>query len=264
MGKTTGIAWCDATFNAWWGCQKVSPGCAHCYAETWAKRYGHAVWGTSSDRRVFGERHWAEPIAWDRVAARDGVRMRVFCGSMCDVFEDHPGLDGLRGKLWDLIGKTANLDWLLLTKRPENIAGMCGVLGAPNVWLGTSAEDQDAADRRIPDLARLPAAVRFLSLEPLLGPIELGLAGTTPRDWGYGYRPVGELIHWVIVGGESGAGCRPMNWEWVRAIAAECTAAAVPLFVKQRGGHPDKGDDPRDWPEDLRVRELPARPVGEL
>jgi len=252
MGKTTGIAWTDHTFNPWWGCTKVSPGCAHCYAEAWATRYGHDVWGPSSGRRVFSESHWAEPRAWDRAAARDGVRRRVFCGSMCDVFEDHSGLDGQRGKLWDLIGETPNLDWLLLTKRPENIAGMCGVLGASNVWLGTSVEDLTRGLYRVPLLLRLPATIRFLSLEPLLEPVRLVLHSADPTGW----------IDWVIVGGESGPGARPMDQGWARDILRKCRALRVPFFMKQLGGHPDKRDDLREWPEDLRVRELPRLPWG--
>jgi protein gp37 len=254
MSKETGIAWCDATFNPWWGCQKVSPGCAHCYAETWAERYGHDVWGPTAGRRLFSERHWAEPVTWDRVAARDGVRMRVFCGSMCDVFEDYPVLDGQREKLWHLIRSTPNLDWLLLTKRPENIAPMCGVLGAPNVWLGTSVEDQVRAELRIPVLLRLRAAVRFLSVEPMLGPVSLEAVNEK-----IGSSAVVGGIDWLIIGGESGPGARPMDAAWARSLLAECRDAGIAPFVKQLGGHPDKRDDPRDWPDDLRVRQFPKR-----
>ena len=123
MGVETKIAWTDHTFNPWWGCVKVSPGCANCYAETFAKRTGHAVWGAETDRRFFGDKHWAEPVKWNLAAAKAGVRRRVFCGSMCDVFEGpRPLLDDWRDQLWTLIRYTPNLDWLLLTKRPESLA----------------------------------------------------------------------------------------------------------------------------------------------
>src|SRR3972149_10760674 len=155
-GKTR-IAWCDATFNPWWGCMKVSPGCAHCYAETLAHRYGHDVWGPGGDRRFFGDRHWAEPMAWWRRAVRDGVRRRVFCGSMCDVFEDGPQLYGQRARLFELIEATPDLDWLLLTKRPENIERMTpdGLVLSPTISLGTSIAFKFSNDNRFPMLLRV-------------------------------------------------------------------------------------------------------------
>ena len=123
MGKTTGISWTDHTFNPWWGCVKVSPGCQRCYAETWDKAKGGGIshWGPTAPRRFFGDKHWAEPLAWNRAAERDGVRRRVLCGSMCDVFEHRPDLGDHRFCLYSLIEQTPMLDWLLLTKRPENV-----------------------------------------------------------------------------------------------------------------------------------------------
>ena len=120
MSERTAIGWCDHTFNPWWGCQRVSDGCARCYAEAMAKRTGNPVWGPGA-RRFFGEKHWQEPVRWNAAAERLSVRRRVFCGSMCDVFEDRPDLVEPRGRLWRLIRATPHLDWLLLTKRPENI-----------------------------------------------------------------------------------------------------------------------------------------------
>ena len=185
MAKNSRIEWTTHTFNPWWGCVKVSPACKHCYAESWAKRVGQPVWGIRADRRFFGEAHWNEPLRWDREAAQSGERARVFCASMADVFEDRGDLDPWRDRLWALIEATPNLDWLLLTKRPQHIASM-----APwddrwpaNVWLGTTVEDQDCADERLPLLAAVPAAVRFISAEPLLGPVDLGITAkrTGPR-----------------------------------------------------------------------------------
>ncbi len=223
MAQQTGIEWTDHTFNPWWGCTKVSPGCANCYAETWALRYGHNIWGQQTHRRTFGKQHWHEPIKWNRLAAKEGRRVRVFCASMADVFEDNPDIESERGKLWSLMHATPMLDWLLLTKRPENMRRI-----APwkdnwplNVWAMTSVEDQKRANHRVPILIQVPAQVRGLSVEPLLGPVNL--------------TPWLKQIQWVIVGGESGRGARPMNPDWVRSIRDQCVEAGVAFFFKQWG-----------------------------
>lgn len=176
MGAETKIEWCDHTFNPWIGCTKVSPGCANCYAAvntfTRAQRaHGRELWGPDAARHVTSEAKWREPIRWDAAAKAAGIRRRVFCASMADVFEDRPDLAEPRARLAYVIGKTPNLDWLLLTKRPENIARLWITdVVPPNVWLGTTVEDQERADERIPHLLAVPAAVRFLSVEPLLSP----------------------------------------------------------------------------------------------
>ena len=242
MGKDTAISWCDATFNLAWGCQKVSPGCAHCYAETLSTRYGHRVWGPGADRRTFGEKHWREPLLWDAAAMREGRRARVFASSMCDVGEDHPVIAQERRKLWSLIRLTPHLDWLLLTKRdwvpvlPDDWGG-----GYPNVWLGVSVEDQQRAEERIPRLVEVPAVVRFVSVEPLLGPISASLFT--------------KEIDWVIVGAESGPGHRPMELQWARDIRDACARAGVAFFFKQQSGfragtnpHLD-GVTHHEWPQ---------------
>ena len=174
-GKSTKISWCHHTFNLAWGCSHVSPGCSRCYAEVWAKRTGHDVWGARGERRTFGAKHWAEPLAWNAAARHAGQRRRVFCASMADVFEDHPALPPERAKLWPLVEATPWLDWLLLTKRIENVAGMLpwGDSWPGNVWIGTSVENQEWAEKRIPVLLHLPAIVRFVSCEPLIGPVDL-------------------------------------------------------------------------------------------
>lgn len=185
MGKVTGIQWCDHTFNAWWGCHKVSAGCAHCYAETFSKRFHSDIWGRDGRRRMMGEDYWREPLAWNRAAQAAGVRRRVFSGSMCDVFEDDFKLKTTaemvrkaRYRLFILIRLTPHLDWLLLTKRPENVSKLVPSYWMTgkwplNAWMGTSVENQDAADKRIPILLGLPAPIRFLSCEPLLGGVDL-------------------------------------------------------------------------------------------
>src|SRR5262249_16578930 len=161
------------TFNPWWGCIKVSAACDNCYAELWAKRMGHQLWGRDSSRRFFGETHWREPLVWNQEAQEAGRRERVFCASMADVFERRGELNNERLKLWTLIENTPNLDWLLLTKRPQNIHKIVpwGRDWPANVWVGTTVENQAEAEKRLPALLKTPAAVRFLSCEPLLGPL---------------------------------------------------------------------------------------------
>ncbi len=270
MSAGTTIEWTEATFNPWWGCSRVSPGCVHCYAATTAKRYGHGeLWRRHGERRTFGEKHWAEPLKWNRQAEERGRPVLVFCASMADVFEDHPALPPERERLWELIEATPWLVWQLLTKRPENAASMAPWTGAwpSNVWLGASAENQRWADQRVTELLAVPAAVRFLSCEPLVGPVDLDGPGHLDVKDG------GAMIGWVIVGGESGARPRPMDLSWARSLVADCQAAGLPVFVKQLGTawarghseeytHPDlradfKAGNWESWPENLKVRELP-------
>lgn len=250
MGEQTAISWTDHTFNPWWGCERVSPGCQNCYAEAFAKRTGNAVWGKQAPRRFFGDKHWNEPLKWNRQAEAEGRRHRVFCASMADVFEDRDDLIVHRSRLFSLIEDTPWLDWQLLTKRPQNVSEMLIDNGWPitphNVWVGTTVEDQQRADERVPALLSIPAAVRFLSCEPLLGPVDLdGL-------WGYPGSADGEQldrwpIQWVIVGGESGARHRPFDLEWARSLREQCRTAGVPFFFKQVGGRtPTAGGDELD------------------
>lgn len=224
MAKNSRIEWTDHTFNPWWGCAKVSPACKHCYAEAWAKRVGAAVWGARAPRRFFGEKHWAEPLRWHREAQAEGRRHRVFCASMADVFEDRRELDPWRRKLAELIAETPWLDWQLLTKRPEHASALApwGDKWPDNVWLGTTAENQHWADKRLPALAAIPAKVRFLSCEPLLAKLDLS-------QW---LRP---SIHWIITGGESGPHARPSDPAWFRGLRDQCIAAGVPFHFKQWG-----------------------------
>lgn len=315
MAESTKILWTHSTFNPWRGCTKVSPGCANCYAEAQASRFPDVlgVWGRGGTRVAAAESTWAEPLRWDRLAAKAGERRRVFCASLADVFEawrrpltDSAGedlrvpraaagpflraidaartaepvtMDRARLRLFDLIRATPNLDWLLLTKRPENVrptlggvaalAGAAGLsdlaawlalwaAGTPpaNVWLGTSVEDQVRADERIPHLAAAPAALRFLSAEPLLGPVAPDLS----------------RVDWVIVGGESGPRARPCHADDVRDLVARCRNHGVACFVKQLGANAvgcgadqhslirmadAKGGDVDEFPPDLRVRQFP-------
>lgn len=230
MAQNSKIEWTHHTFNPWWGCIRVSPACKHCYAETWARRLGMDLWSGKSPRRFFSDAHWREPSKWNREAGEAGERRRVFCASMGDVFEKRRELDAHREKLWPLIAATPHLDWLLLTKRPEHVTSM-----APwekewptNVWLGTTAENQHWANKRIAKLLENPARVKFISAEPLLGPLRLDgyllHADTT-----------GAGLNWVIAGGESGPHSRPMNPAWVEGLRDQCEAAGTAFHFKQWG-----------------------------
>src|SRR5258708_4484151 len=177
MALNSAIEWTTHTFNPWWGCTKVSPGCDNCYAERDSQRFSPGLWGLKADRRFFQEPHWQQLLRWDRAAAKAATRPRVFCASMADVFDNHPQVTLERARLWDYINMTPNLDWLLLTKRIGNVRSMYPVswIAKPpkNVWLGISVINQVEADRDIPKLLEVPAHIRFLSCEPLLGEIDL-------------------------------------------------------------------------------------------
>jgi protein gp37 len=189
---------------------------------------GHDLWGARAPRRFFGDAHWAEPLRWNEEAALAQIRERVFCASMADVFERRADLNAERRRLWGLIEATPNLDWLLLTKRPQNISRLVpwGRTWPSNVWLGTSIENQRVAEQRLPVLLSIPAVVRFVSCEPLLG--SLNLATWFRRR---GFYP----IDWVITGGESGPNSRPMHPDWAADLLQQCQRFEVPFHFKQWG-----------------------------
>lgn len=284
MAESTGIEWCDHTFNAVVGCTKVSPACDNCYAETWAKRTGQSrLW--SGERRRTSAAYWREPLKWNRKAADAGIRRRVFCCSLADVF-DNQWEDTWRTDLFDLIQNCESLDFLLLTKRPQNIAKMLPPDwgdGWPNVWLGTTVENQAEADRRIPHLLSARARVHFLSAEPLLGPVRLThidhdrdrgwvepMDALRPytlqqarEDWGddCGQTSDRPAIKWVIAGGESGPHARPCHPDWIRSLRDQCLAAGVPFFFKQWGEwHPTSGVDVYCHGPNRNAREFPQSP----
>jgi protein gp37 len=222
MGFNSKIEWTTHTFNPWWGCTKVSDGCKFCYAELLSNRYGHDVWGAGKQRRLLSDKHWQEPLRWNARAEGEGIRFRVFCASMADVFEEDAPVSEI-DRLWRIIKQTPMLDWQLLTKRPERIIANLPQdwgRGYGNVWLGTSVEDERVVNR-IAYLKNVPAVVHFLSLEPLIGPLS-----SLPLD----------NIQWVIVGGESGPRARPIDEKWVLDIRRQCRAASIPFFFKQWGG----------------------------
>jgi protein gp37 len=254
MAENSSIEWTDHTFNPWEGCQKVSPGCDHCYAETRNARFGGGIainWGPGAPRRRTSPSNWRKPIAWNRAhaeffAAR-GRRQRVFCASLADVFDN--AVDLLwRRDLFRLIADTPNLDWLLLTKRIGNVPTMLRHIGVErlpgNVWLGATIVNQEEADRDIPKLLAVPARVRFLSMEPLLGPVDLSRwldpNGTccmreSPCEGCPAHAAPHRQLDWVIVGGESGHGARPMHPDWARSLRDQCAAAGVAFNLKQWG-----------------------------
>ncbi len=352
MAENSKIEWTTHTFNGWRGCVKVHEGCAHCYAESQAKRNPGTlgIWGAHGTRVVASEAMWRQPLKWEAEAKKafdtyrcgggpnkaPYERPRVFCASMADVFEDFDGplmlssgdyiycdLDGsnvegmihhtgdaegqldprrtrpltladIRRWLFALIDATPNLDWLLLTKRPENVRRMwCShvntdgrppsQLHRPNVWLGTSVSFQGHADQQIPELLKCHdlAANLFLSIEPLLGPLKITpFLGGVSYECKCGFHDTeselvfrggsdfqcpncfqmcrrGGTLDWVIVGGESGQHARPMHPDWVRSLRDQCQAAAVPFFFKQWGEWL-----PREHPVSKSVPVLPLMDPG--
>lgn len=307
MAEKTGITWTDSTANPWRGCVKVSPGCALCYAERGSRRNPKVlgIWGSRGTRVLAAEAQWATWKRWNEEAYNSGKKHLVFLASLADVFEDWdgqmtdsqgrrlwfaPGLSGMRitlekvqmdgsdatpftlnharERLWDLIRRTPALTWQILTKRPENIARMMPSGAWPNVWLGVSVENAEYL-WRADVLADVPqnVPIRFLSLEPLLGPLPM-LSNVLGG------------IQWAIVGGESGGEARSLDVQWIRDIVRQCQEANVACFVKQLGRSPisyytttgqrfalpmthdgGHGGDIRDWPSDLVVRQFPEESI---
>lgn len=252
MAENSKIEWTDHTFNPWWGCTKVSSACDNCYAEAWAKRTGHRVWGYRAERRFLSEIYWKQPLRWNKEAKKQGRRARVFCASMADVFEWRSDLKTWREKLWVLIDETPNLDWLILTKRPHLISRLSpwGQDWPQNVWLGTTVESQEFAEKRIPHLVENPAMIRFLSCEPLRSGLDLSI-----------WLEEG-AIDWVIAGGESGPGARPSDPAWFRDLRDQCIESSVAFHFKQWGDWaPLASVDPIKIPSSLDVENW-SEPVG--
>lgn len=281
MAETSAIEWTDSTFNPWIGCTKITPACDHCYAEALMdKRHGRVQWG--GERSRTSASNWQQPRRWQKQAAaffaEHGRRRRVFCSSLADVFDNQVPTEW-RDDLWELIADTPDLDWLLLTKRPQNIGKMLPsyweqVKG--HVWLGTTVEDQQRANQNIPHLLRHDAAVRFVSIEPLLGAIDLTSMSSGPKmpaEWGFnaltgmhhatvdgdpceGFQ--WQSIGWVIAGGESGPQARPSHPDWFRSLRDQCAAAGVPFLFKQWGEFSDFDHIGMAWndlPDSVRGRQ---------
>jgi protein gp37 len=260
------IEWTTYSFNAWRGCAKVDSGCKNCYAERDVSRWGISF-GVNAARKINeSDAYWNAPLAWNARAAKDEIRYRVFTNSESDLMEDNPQVTAAREKLWALIKATPNLDWLILTKRPENFAKFLPWVADntapwPNVWLGTSvAEAQEKQLERIAILRATPAAIKFVSAEPLLG--DLGSVDLSGIDW-------------LIAGGESGPGSRECDLQWIANLVEQCKAQGVKVFVKQLGQNPvyenlpfivlnsksqrsSKGGELEEFPPGLQIREYPA------
>ena len=262
MADTTAIEWADATFNPWIGCTRVSPACDNCYAATSTPARTRGMkWVTGEPRQRTTVSNWYQPIKWHKKALKTGIRPKVFCASLADVFDTEVDLSW-RIDLFQLILITPMLDWLLLTKRPavakkwftsEVRSHIPEKLTShwDNVWLGTTVENQEMVDVRIPHLMQTPnVEKRFLSVEPLLEAVNLKL------DYYLTELPSSAKgIDWVIVGGESGPNFRPIQTEWIEDIGFECMNMDVAFFVKQMSGNTKAAL--QDIPANLIVREFP-------
>jgi protein gp37 len=257
--ENTLIEWAEHTFNPWEGCTKVSNECDNCYAERRDYRF-HAGshWGKNALRLFHADAYWKKPLKWDRDAQAAGERHQVFCGSLCDVMESRPDLPQLhevRSRLYRPIEQTPNLDWLLLTKRPQNFRPFLPKSWLnnpqPNVW-GMTTAGKNSSLWRVDALLDVPFVIHGVSMEPLLEPMDI---------------PAG--VDWIIVGGESESGARVCDIEWIRFLIGQARASRVACFVKQLGSKPcdgvvplklkdNKGEDPSEWPVDLRLREWPT------
>ena len=232
MGEHTKIAWADSTWNPWIGCTHVGPGCDHCYAETQNtyRKWNGGTWGKAAPRKVTAEQTWRDPLNWEQKAragrvGKDAERWLVFAGDLCDIF-DRLGDKDARTRMWELFRRTPHLTWLILTKRPQYISKFLPAdwgEGYRNVWLGVTVEKRKKGYPRIEALRRVPAALHFVSCEPLLE----GLPDIDLTD-----------IDWAIVGGESGSQARPFDIEWARAIKKKCQESSTTFFFKQLGNAP--------------------------
>lgn len=250
MAENSGIEWTTHTFNPWWGCTRVGPGCDHCYAENFDKRVGGDHWGPGAPRRLVND--WSKPRKWNREAQKTGIRPWVFCASMADVFDNEVPTEW-RDRLWGLVRECRDLRWQFVTKRIGNVAKMLPAdwpEAFPHCGLLSTVVDQAEADRDIPKLLTTPAAWRGLSMEPLLGEVDLtristmrfrgaevlnSLTGELQGMFGDVCGTALPRLNWVIVGGESGHDARPLNPWWVRSLRDQCAAAGVPFFFKQWG-----------------------------
>ena len=249
MGQQSKIQWTDATWNPWHGCVKVSPGCKYCYMFRDKERYKK-----DPTEVIRSAANFNAPLRWGKIPANDD--MKIFTCSWSDFFIE--AADTWREDAWKIIKDTPQLTYQILTKRPERIKDCLPAdwgEGYPNVWLGVSVESQLQTDR-ILFLSDIPAQIRFISAEPLIGPID--------------FIGISEVIHWMIIGGESGNEngkykYRPCNEGWIYEIIGDCNMVDIPVFVKQLGTHLSKelklkdrhGGNMDEWPESLQIREFP-------
>lgn len=260
MAENSKISWTTHTFNPWIGCSRVSPGCENCYAENLMDhRYHRVEWGPGKPRSR--TKTWNDPVRWNKEAAASGVRAKVFCASLADWLDEEVPAQW-REDLFDLIDRCPSLDWLMLTKRPQNAVAMLPLdwwdNPRPWVWFGVTAENQKYWDLRVPMLAKIPACLRWVSYEPALGPLVIDTARAHPVDW-------------LIIGGESKqtSPARPFAIEWAESAILQCRENDIVPFMKQTGanvsrmGKPfivtEAGTNPDEWPSTVRVREMPTK-----
>lgn len=263
MGDTTGISWTKSTMNFWMGCQRVSPACEHCYAETLVtNRMGYSgrggkkplLWGPGGERHRTSAQNWSKPLQWNIDAAKSGEFWPVFASSLSDIFEDRLELAAWRAEALAIVERTTSLTWLLLTKRTDRILDLAPAAWIdrwpPHVWIGTTIEDRRRAAERLPHLLQVPAATRFVSIEPQLESLAaVDLGG----------------VQWAITGGESGPGARIYDPTWAAETIESARRVGAAPFVKQMGerwaranrARQIHGADPSEWPEALRVQEFP-------
>lgn len=267
--ENTLIEWAHHTFNMWWGCSKVSAGCKNCYAESFSSRLGMRLWGPNHGIKPASEDYIKQPYKWDKAAEKSGLPTRVFSNSMSDVFERHAELPPLRAKLFEIIKDTPNLTWMLLTKHPDNIADMIPNSWHEsfpnNVWIGTSVEGPESL-WRLDYISSIPSPVHFVSIEPLLAPLAAELA----RFWATRSHLDDRKPWWLLIGGESGNNARQMDVAWASeliSLARDYQFArftVIPyvkqlgsVWAKEVGAKHKKGGDIEEWPQSLRVREVP-------
>lgn len=284
MAENSKIEWTTHTQNFWTGCEAISPGCEHCYAESWAKRAGRNF----NERKRTTEANWKYPERWNETAGKAGVRAQVFTNSLADFF-DNQVPEEWRRDAWNVIRSTPWLDWQILTKRIGNAVKMLPkdwcMERYDHVWIGATVVNQEEADRDIPKLLAVPARIRFLSIEPMLGPITIPRFIHLPRrlhgDFPIGHTTISEAglhqvkrnpygarsvlggdgrwlgvkpdectdvdINWVIAGGESGDKARPVHPDWIRSLRDQCAAASVPFHFKQWGEWLPGQNDPHPY-----------------
>jgi protein gp37 len=246
------------SFNPWQGCHKVSAACKNCYAEQNANRFNPGHWGLLAPRKMQSEKYWQQPHVWNRYALKKGIRLKVFCNSMSDLFERHvnPDINELlneqRSRLFNLTKETPYLDYLFLTKRIDNVLSMVPsdwLTDWPvNVWQGTTIENKQELEIRMPELLKVPAQIRFVSMEPLLEAVDMSNYLKRKEHW-----PYTTGIDWVIAGGDSGDYPRPSHPDWFRSLRDQCEESGVPFFFKQWGEllpHCQAAEDQKAYPKE--------------
>lgn len=272
MAETSNIEWCDATWNCWYGCRKVSSGCDHCYMFRDMPRFGRDPSVVTRSKTTF-----YDPLKWVK-SGKLKPESKIFVCSWSDFFIEEA--DDWRDEAWDIMRQTPEFNYLILTKRPENIQDRLPISWSiddrySHLWLGVTAENQEQADKRIPILLQIPAAKRFVSIEPMLGEIDLTRLNVShlPHHKGYVANVLDHRINsalgkpykhidWVILGAESGPKRRRCETVWIESVVNQCKEAGVPAFVKQLHIGTQVSKDVAEWPHNLQLRQHPAEGRG--